>query len=167
MKAGPEISTTDLFDAAPDQVRPCDIGFHLYGTRRSFAGPCATLRAADHFPVGEMLREPGRGRVLVIDQIEGPVPVAMLGDRLAELALENGWQAVVVNGWVRDTSRLSDLPIPIAARATTPRRADKASSDGERDGRISLGGAFFSPDLWIAGDEDGIVSCPSGVFRRL
>jgi regulator of ribonuclease activity A len=31
----------------------------------------------------------------------------VLGDRLAAIALENGWRGVVINGAIRDSRRLS------------------------------------------------------------
>lgn len=145
----------------------CDLPFRLFGTRRRFGGPCVTLRAADHGPVAAILSEQGHGRVLVVDSVPACPSVAMLGDRLATLAAKNGWEGVVVNGSVRDTALLAQLPIAIAALGATPRRAARASMQVERDQVLEFGGAVFHPGFWIAGDEDGIVTCKAAVLDRL
>ena len=161
------VATADLYDAAPGEVNVCDLPFRLFGPRKRFAGPCFTLRAKDHGAVGTILREPGQGRVLVVDTLPGPVPVAMLGDRLATIAVENGWEAILVNGAVRDSEALSRLPIAIAATGTTPRRAEQPSNMFERDQLVEMGSAVFSPGHWVVGDEDGIIICAKAVLSRI
>lgn len=50
------------------------------------------------------LAEPGHGKVLVVDAGNSR-SVAVLGDRMAQLGLDNGWAGVLVNGAIRDSRR--------------------------------------------------------------
>ncbi|MBS0475226.1 MAG: hypothetical protein JSR28_08765, partial [Proteobacteria bacterium] len=62
------IVTADLFDAHHASVQVCELQFRSHGKRRSFSGPCRTLRVSeDHVPVRDILSTPGQGHVLVVD----------------------------------------------------------------------------------------------------
>jgi regulator of ribonuclease activity A len=52
-------------------------------------------------------REPGDGRVLVVDG-GGSYRCALLGDNIANLALESGWAGIVIDGCVRDSQASRD-----------------------------------------------------------
>ena len=58
--------------------------------------------------VREILETPGEGRVLVVDG-EGSTWCALLGDMVAEIASDNGWSGIVINGGVRDVSELAQI----------------------------------------------------------
>lgn len=50
---------------------------------------------------------------------------AVLGGRLAGLAAQNGWAGIVINGCVRDSAALAQLPVGIKALAPCPLRSSK------------------------------------------
>ena len=85
------------------------------------------------------------GRVLVVDG-GGSLRAALVGDRIAALACENGWAGVVINGAVRD----------VAALGSNPRKSGKTGA-GELDVPVAFGGATFVPGARLFADEDGIV----------
>ncbi len=100
--------TTDLCDADGRAWVLTPI-FRSYGCLQRFCGEISTLRVDGHNPlVREALHTPGRGRVLVVDG-GARLDCALLGDRLAQAGVAQGWAGVVVNGAVRDAARLAEL----------------------------------------------------------
>lgn len=49
-----------------------------------------------------------------------------MGDRIAEIAVSNGWSGVVINGAIRDREAISGLPIGVKALGSNPRKSLKA-----------------------------------------
>ncbi len=152
--------TTDLCDAYAEDpevhlrvVNPMFLGF---GGRQRFAGPVTTLKLfEDNVLVGEALREPGDGGVLVVDG-GGSMRCALLGDRLAAAGRDNGWAGVVIYGCVRDSAELAGIDLGVQALNTHPLKSQKKGL-GERDVSVSFAGVTLQPGEWIYVDEDGIV----------
>jgi regulator of ribonuclease activity A len=150
------ISTTELCDRHPDAVRVADPILRDFGGAFAFSGPLATVRVhEDNVLVRAALSEPGLGRVLVVEG-GGSMRCALLGDQLASLALTNGWGGLVVNGCVRDTRALAQLPLGIKALGAHPVRSAKAGR-GEREVPVRFAGVTFEPGAHLWADEDGIV----------
>ena len=117
-----DIVTADLYDAHHETVGVCALQFRSFGKRRSFFGPCATVATfEDHTPVLNVLSEPGNGRVLVVDG-QGSLRIGLMGDRLAEIGVRNGWAGVVINGAIRDSLGIDALAIGVKALGATARR---------------------------------------------
>jgi regulator of ribonuclease activity A len=153
-----DFRTPDLLDAHP-ALEACEAGLRHFGGTRRFAGQATTLRAfEDNSLVRELLKQPGHGRVLVVDG-GGSRRCALVGDVLAAAALENGWAGVIVDGCVRDTAALGALAIGVMALDVQPRRSEK-HGQGIRDVPIRLLGARVRPDDFVYADEDGVVFSP-------
>ena len=151
--------TADLFDAHSETAATCETQFRQFGGVRAFSGPIATVRChEDNVLVREAVSEPGEGRVLVVDN-SGSFRCALVGDRVAGLALANGWAGLVINGCVRDTPALAELAIGIKAIGTNPRPSAKTGA-GERDVPVNFGAATFTPGAMLWSDDDGIVVLP-------
>ncbi|MEO5614538.1 ribonuclease E activity regulator RraA [Cypionkella psychrotolerans] len=150
------LPTADLFDAHPDLLAVCDTQFRSFGGQLEFDGPCSTLATfEDHTPVLEVLKTPGLGRVLVVDG-RGSLRVGLMGDRLAGIAVENGWAGVIINGAIRDSAGIDALPLGVRALGTTARRGFQATQ-GHPDVKISFGGVTFAPGNWVYADRDCVV----------
>lgn len=156
--------TADICDERSGDLRVVQPGLQSYGGKRAFAGPIETVRIdEDNAIVRETLSGPGDGRFLIVDN-RGKV-TAVVGDRLGSLAIENGWSGVIVNGYVRDTRQLVDMPLGVLALGTFPRRSSVERS-GERSVPVSFLGVDFEQGWWVVVDEDGVVVMshrPSGV----
>lgn len=151
-----KFTTSDLCDAFPGAVRVAEPAFKDYGGAPGFAGSIDTLRVfEDNGLVAEVLGTAGRGRVLVLDGA-GSIRTALVGGRLATLAHANGWAGLLVNGCVRDSVEIREVPIGVLALATSPRRSGKAGT-GQQGGRVTFAGLTFSPGQYLYADEDGIV----------
>ena len=102
-----------------------------------------------------MLEGPGDGRVLVVNG-GASMRCALLGDMLGDLAVENGWAGVIVNGCIRDSQAIGKLPLGVKARATHPRKSVKAGK-GETQVALAFGGVTIAPGDTIYADADGIL----------
>ncbi|MEY2632635.1 MAG: hypothetical protein RIR00_1289 [Pseudomonadota bacterium] len=130
--------------------------FQRYGGRASFSGQVVTLKIfEDNSLVREVLGEPGKGKVLVIDG-GGSLRCALVGDQLAILAAKNGWEGVVVYGCIRDSADINGIDIGVRALNTHPQKSIKKGI-GDRNLVITFGGVSFKPDEWLYADEDGVL----------
>ena len=155
-------TTSDLYDAYTADVAVCDVQFRDFGQTDRFAGPCATVKIHEGFrSIKEALGQPGQQRILVVDG-GGSLRFALLGDRLAELAIRNGWVGAIIYGAVRDSRALSSLGFGVKALGTTARRPPPDVS-GVRDAPVTIGGATFRPGDWVYADADAVLVAP----RRL
>ena len=71
-------------------------------------------------------------------------------------ALANGWEGVVINGAVRDSSQLAEMNIGVKALGTCPRKSNKRKT-GERDVILEMFGETIRPGQVVVADEDGVV----------
>lgn len=150
------IATADLSDELDNDVQVMAPPWQDYGGQVAFQGPAATVRCHDdNSRVREMLESPGEGRVLVVNG-GGSVQCALLGDMLGDLAVRNGWAGVIVNGCVRDSSALANLPLGIKAKGTHPRKSVKAGK-GDTQVTLAFAGVTVSPGSMIYADADGIL----------
>lgn len=151
-----DFSTSDIHDAHGEEVSVCDIQFRGFARWTRFAGPCATVRTfEDYRPVREALEQPGHGRVLVVDG-GGSLRFALLGDRMAELAIRNGWAGAVLYAAIRDSEAINALDFGIKAMGTIARRP-AGGSGGVLEAPVTLGGATFRPGDWVYADADAVL----------
>jgi regulator of ribonuclease activity A len=149
-------TTANLCDAFGPVVRVAAPIFRDYGGLIRFAGPIETVQVSeDNALVAQILETAGQGRVLVVDG-GGSLRCALVGGRLAALAHTNGWAGVVINGCVRDSAELREIPLGVRAINSSPRRPGKTGA-GQRGGTVSLAGVTFSPGHFLYADEDGVL----------
>lgn len=154
-------STADLVDEHGEKLQVCDTQFRQFGKHRTFSGPIRTVSChEDNGLLRELLRTPGAGAVLVIDG-GGSLHTALTGDLIAGSAVENGWAGLVVNGAVRDSALLAQLPIGIKALGTNPRKSSKDGA-GAVDVPVTFGGTTFRPGALLYADDDGVAVLPAG-----
>ena len=86
----------------------------------------------------------------------GSLRCAMLGDLLAEKAVANEWEGIIMYGCIRDSARIAELPLGVKALATHPRKSVKQGA-GQADVALRFGGAEFHPGAHVYCDRDGIL----------
>ncbi|HTW85022.1 MAG TPA: ribonuclease E activity regulator RraA [Candidatus Sulfotelmatobacter sp.] len=149
-------ATADLVDAHQERLQSCALQLRSYGARPAFAGAIRTVRTfEDNALLKEVLSTPGNGGVLVVDG-GGSLGRALVGDVIAGLALENGWNGIVINGAIRDVVALAKLDFGLKALGSNPMKSAKARV-GEVDVPVAFGGVTFTPGAWLYSDEDGIL----------
>lgn len=151
-------TTADLMDDHPD-AQVAEPALRAFGASPAFAGPIHTVVAPeDNTLVRSELETAGEGRVLVVDGF-GSKRCALVGDNLAQLAIDNGWAGIVVNGCIRDAAVIDQMPIGVHALATNPRKSVKADQ-GRVGGAVAFLGVTFVPGAMLHADLDGVVVMP-------
>ena len=149
-------ATTDLADEFGDEIQACQSIFRDYGGIARFSGPIATIKCfEDNSLVRERVAEAGAGRVLVVDA-GGSMRRAVLGDLLAQKAVDNGWSGFIIFGCIRDSAAIARMAIGVKALGTHPLKTDKRG-EGQRDIKLRFADASFAPGDWVYADEDGVL----------
>lgn len=153
------LSTADLCDAHEHLVQVAEPILRDYGGGGPFSGPLTTLMVDDdNSSVRALLEEEGHGRVLVVDG-GGSLRCALVGDRLAQMAADNGWAGIIIHGCVRDVSSLAEIPIGIKALGSMPLRSVK-TGPGLIDVPVRFAGVTFLPGHYLYADDDGVIVAP-------
>ena len=154
------IKTTDLWDQFSEQLQVASSEFQHFDGDRNFCGKVTTLKLyEDNQLVRNAVAESSDGGILVVDG-GGSLRTALLGDLLAQKALDHGWSGITINGSVRDSEELATMPFGVLALGTTPRRSAKESW-GYRKRPVQFLGVTIRPGAWICADADGWVIAPA------
>ena len=150
------IDTSELCDLYAEQVDVVEPIFSSFGGVSNFYGKVTTVKCFESSGlIAEVLEENGEGRVLVVDG-GGAVRRGLIDAELAQLAVDNGWEGIVVYGAVRQIQKLENLDIGIHALAPIPVSADESVA-GESDVPVNFGGVTFFPEDYIYADLTGII----------
>lgn len=153
------IDTSELCDMYSDQVDVVEPIFSSFGGRSTFFGKVTTVKCFEsNGLIAEVLEEEGQGRVLLIDG-GGAVRRALIDAELAQIAVDNGWEGIIVNGAVRQLDVLETLDIGIQALAPIPVGAEDTMI-GEVDTPVNFGGVSFLPEDYVYADLTGIILSP-------
>lgn len=137
----------------PD-VRPLADGYRV-------AGPIVTVEANnDLVSILLALHRAPAGSVLVIgNKVNGPA--GLTGDIIATEARRKGVEAIVANGFIRDTAEIRRIGQPVFSRGRIPVGPLKLRPDqkgiGQLDVPVQVGDITVSPGQWIVGDDDGLI----------
>jgi len=149
-------AVTDLCDEFSDTLQIVEPIFTDFGGVLDFAGPISTVKCfEDNSLVRTALEEPGEGRVLVVDGGASD-RCALLGDNLAQLAIDNEWAGILVYGCIRDSAEISQMNVAVKALNAHPKKSNK-KNQGERDGPVRFAGVSSMPGDWLYADLDGVV----------
>lgn len=148
------MNTPDLSDKYPDKRFLLD--FQCFSRIKSMHGQISTVFCPDDNSfVREMLSENGHQKIMFIDGAKSK-NVALLGDNLAALAIENNWSGIIVNGRIRDAEIISQLDVAIFALGTCPRKSSK-KNQGKKNIELSIDGLTIKPGDWVYADINGIL----------
>ena len=101
------------------------------------------------------MKSEGNGKVLVVDG-GASLRYALLGDMLAEAAMQNNWAGIIIHGAVRDTEILNSLSFSVKALGSCPRKSVK-KDEGQLNIPIHIENTAIHPDNWVYADSDGII----------
>lgn len=149
-------STPDLADQHPKQVQALELQMQHYGLPEKFSGPIQTVKCfEDNSKVKELCQTPGEGRVLVVDG-GGSLRRALMGDMIAESAMNNGWSGAVIFGVIRDVEIINGLEFGVKCLGSIPLKTDKLGQ-GQTGIEISFGNTAFAPGMFLYSDANGIL----------
>ena len=159
---GVEFVTCDILDDhAEDDIQVMSPyldgkSFKSYGARKSFSGQVVTVKCfEDNSRVKELLATDGTGKVLVVDG-GASMRCALMGDLIAESAVKNNWNGVVIYGCVRDVDAIAELNLGVHALAAIPQKSNRKGV-GEVDIELNFGGVQFNSGNYIYADNNGIL----------
>ena len=154
--------TCDLLDDYPEKniqvVTPSmDVkSFKSYGARKSFAGQVVTVKCfEDNSRVKELLATDGTGKVLVVDG-GASMRCALMGDMIAESAVQQHWNGVVIYGCIRDVDAIAELDLGVHALAAIPQKSQRKGL-GEIDLALCFGGVTIHSGDYLYADNNGIL----------
>lgn len=148
--------TADFCDTYPDRTAVLGPGFTNYGGAAKCQGTVVTVRLnLNNSDLLTLLRdEDGTGKVVVVDAEEAYY--AIVGEKLMQFAQNNHYAGIVVNGYVRDTAQIKDIPVALYALGTCSRKSIPVTA-GERDIPLTFGGVTFHPGDYVYTDTDGVI----------
>ena len=154
--------TSDLLDDHPEHdlqvVIPSLDGkfFKSYGARKTFGGQIVTVKCfEDNSRVKELLATDGTGKVLVVDG-GASMRCALLGDMIAQSAVDNGWAGVIVYGCVRDVDDMGKMPIGVQALGAIPRKSNRKGV-GDVGLTLNFGGMTINNGDFVYADNNGMI----------
>ncbi|NPA59376.1 MAG: ribonuclease E activity regulator RraA [Epsilonproteobacteria bacterium] len=148
--------TADIHDEYNDIVYALSPKFKNFGGAKKCKGEVVTIKLDKHnSELIKLLRdEDGEGKVVVVDVDEEYY--AVVGENLMKFAHKNNYAGIIVNGYVRDTLQIKDIPVALYALGTCPRKY-MPHCEGKRDIELSFGGVKFKNGDFIYADTDGVV----------
>jgi len=149
--------TADLCDTYPDKVSVLGPGYFNYGGLGQCQGEIVTIELdKNNADLITLLRdEDGHGKVVVVDSKQDYF--AIVGENLMKFAHRSGYSGIIVNGYIRDTVQISDIPVALFALGTCSRKSIPVTQ-GQRDVALSFGGVEFRPGEYVYGDADGVIA---------
>lgn len=148
--------TPDICDRYESQVTLLDLPLQNYGMRSSFWGEIVTVRCYhDNSKVREVLSQNGKGKVLVVDG-HGSRRKALMGDQVAIMAIDNGWEGVIIYGAVRDVVALSQMDLGVKALDACPFKTEKRGV-GKVNVALTMHNQMVLPGDYIYADWNGIL----------
>ncbi len=150
-----EYITADICDEHRDEAQVLSHDYKSYGGIENCCGPIATIKLnEENSDLITMLKEPGLGRIAVIDV--DAAYYAVVGENLMKFARDNGWIGILINGYVRDTKITKTIPVGLWALGTCSRKSHN-KKPAQRDIELTFGGVNFNNDEYLMGDHDGII----------
>lgn len=148
--------TADICDEHPDKVHVLDNEFKNYGAKNKICAQVITVKLdKNNSELIKLLKdEDGTGKIVVVD-VENEY-FAVVGENLMKLAQKNNFEAILVNGYVRDTKQIKEIPVALFARGVCPRKYIPVT-EGKRDIELSFCGVQFNNGDYVYADEDGII----------
>ena len=148
--------TADICDEHSDKVAVLGAGYSNYGGAEKCQGEVVTIKLdrniSDLIP---LLRDvDGTGKVVVVDVDQAYY--AVVGENMMKFAQQSNYAGIIVNGYVRDVSLISDIPVALYALGTCSRKYIPVTS-GEQNVPLTFGGAEFNTGDYLYADGDGVI----------
>lgn len=154
--------TADICDEYSDKAAVLGPGYRNYGGASKCQGEIITIKLdRNNSDLISLLRdEDGTGKVVMVDVDRAYY--AVVGENLMKFAHQNHYSGIVVNGYIRDTAQITDIPVALYALGTCPRKYIPVTS-GERDIALSFGDVTVNNGDYLYADTDGVIVCPQRI----
>ena len=148
--------TADFCDEHPELVDVLNHDFKNYGGVTKCRGEVVTIKLdKNNSDLIKLLRdEDGTDKVVVVDV--NAEFYAVVGENLMKFAQQNNYSGIIVNGYIRDTFQIQDIPVALYALGTCPRKYIPQTK-GQRDIPLFFGGVHFKNGDYVYADSDGVM----------
>ncbi len=148
--------TADICDEHSESVSILGSGYQNYGGAAKCQGQVITIKLdKNNSDLIALLRDvDGAGKVVVVD-VDAAF-FAVVGENLMKFAHQNHYAGIIVNGYIRDTAQIKDIPVALYALGTCPRKYIPVTS-GEKDLSLSFGNVEFNSGDYLYADSDGVI----------
>jgi len=135
--------TADICDEHSDKVAVLGAGYSNYGGAENISDLIPLLRDVD-----------GTGKVVVVDVDQAYY--AVVGENMMKFAHQSNYAGIIVNGYIRDTFQIRNIPVALYALGTCPRKYIPTTT-GEQGVPLVFGGAEFNSGDYLYADTDGVI----------
>lgn len=148
--------TADFCDEHPELVDVLSHDFKNYGGAHKCCGEVVTIKLdKNNSELIKLLRdEDGTDKVVVVDV--NAEFFAVVGENLMKFAQQNNYSGIIVNGYIRDTFQIQDIPVALYALGTCPKKYIPIT-EGQRNLALAFGGVHFKNGDYIYADTDGVM----------
>lgn len=148
--------TADICDEYPDKTNVLGPGYQHFGGINKCQGVVTTIKLdKNNADLVALLRdEDGSGKVVVVD-VDAAF-FAVVGENLMKFSHKNNFAGIVINGYVRDTEQIQDIPVALVALGTCSRKSIPVTKS-ERGVAVSFGGVNFNEGDYVYIDNDGVI----------
>ncbi len=154
--------TADICDEYSDKVQVLGPGYTNFGGTSKCHGEVVTIKLnKNNSDLITLLRdEDGTGKVVAVDVDQEYF--AVVGENLMKFAHQNNYAGIVINGYIRDTFQITDIPVALYALGTCARKSIPVTS-GERGLSLSFGGIDINQGDYLYADTDGVIVTPEKI----
>ena len=146
--------TADICDTKGEEVAVLDPIFKSYGAVTKCYGTIETIKLdEDNSALITLLKNKVENKIAVVD-VSGDY-CAVAGENLMNFAYQNGWKAIVINGYVRDIEATRKTEVGLFALGTCPRKSPK-KAEAELNIELNFANVTFKPNMYLYSDLDGI-----------
>lgn len=148
--------TADFCDEHPELVEVLNFDYKNYGGAQKCRGEVVTIKLdKNNSELIKLLRdEDGSGKIVVVD-VDAEY-FAVVGENLMKFAQQNNYSGIIVNGYIRDTFQIKDIPVALYALGTCPKKYIPVT-EGQRNLELSFGGVNFKNGDYLYADTDGVM----------
>ena len=150
-----DFSTADICDEYKEKIQVLDFGMNSYGGKKKAFGKIRTVKIyGDNSSLIKLLKQSGDGNIAIVDV--DCRQIAVVGDKLMAIAKKNGWEAIIVNGYVRDTNITKNIDVGLWACGKYPKKSFE-KKEGIINCELNFLGVKFKQGDYLYADEDGII----------
>lgn len=148
--------TADICDEHPNKTNVLGPGYQNFGGINKCQGVVTTIKLdKNNADLVALLRdEDGNGKVVVVDVDQAYF--AVVGENLMKFAQKNNFAGIIINGYVRDTEQIQDIPVALIALGTCSRKSIPVTQ-GARGVPLTFGGVTFNEGDYVYTDKDGVI----------
>ena len=148
--------TADICDEHYDEVSVLSAAYSNYGGSTKCQGQIVTIKLHNNNAdlIALLRDEDGSGKIVVVDVDQAYF--AVVGENLMKFAHENKYAGIIINGYIRDSAQIQDIPVALYALGKCPRKSIPVTQ-AERGISLSFGGVDFNSGDYLYADSDGVI----------